>query len=153
MKRILIVLFLLTAVVLAGCGGSSGGGDDESAIHNLLNTFSAAMKSRDASRFDRILADVLTVVDDEGATETTKENQIAAYQVGMIFVTSVSKYDFTERNIIINGDTAVVECRANVDMQTAFGPSVGSGPARFEAMKFANGWRLTVIDQRGIQHQ
>lgn len=152
-KRMLVAAILLIPVLLTGCGGGGGSSGDEKAIHNLLNTISTAMKTQDASRFDRILADELTVIDDEGSTNISKENQIAVFRLGMLLVVSVSKYEFEERNITINEDTAVIECQADVDMQTVFGPSIGSGPATFEARKFSNGWKLTVIDQGRVQYQ
>lgn len=107
--RMVLAVFLVVAVFISGCTG--GGGSvttDEQKIHNVLNQFESAMKSKNAEKLAS-LATYPAYLD--GQLFEKKEQAVAYYNLGFAFITEIQEFKVVDREITITEDEAVVQAK------------------------------------------
>lgn len=142
-KTLAFFLTLVVGLAMIGCvGGGQNVSQDVKEIDDLVTTLSDIMVKRESDRLENILAEQLNVA---GGQESRQE-YIKGFEAADILIKSVQKYDFTERKIAINKDTAIIDVWVTAEIETIVGFISAEGPGMFTAQKFPEGWKITGID-------
>lgn len=136
-----VLTVILIALFLSGCTGGGGSpATNEQKIHNVLDQYESAMKTKDAQK----LADLATYpIYMDGEYLETKEQAEAMYSFSFLLLEEVHEFKIIDRKITVTDNEAVAEFTIKSRI-TALGQTMDDEQAgALQFRKVGNAWKIS----------